>query len=402
MKTIRFHEVEREAWDCLAERSPLAWLTHRCSWIEIEERFFVSANLSFALEEGSELVGIQPLFLNEGSGMAFGERLLHSGIHRHTGLALRADIDSSLVKAARRAAMQEILGLAELYDVDRIQLNCHNLAPANRRGDREAIPFWVRDFGFQLGVGFGRSGLMPAPGFSTLNADQLVDLSPKLEELFANLDASCRTAIRKAETSKLRFEISNDPSNLNLYADLAESSAARTGEALPPMEYYRSIFNAFGAAGSAHVAFARKDDGLVAGLILLSEKGAVNFLAGVSLPDAMKLRPNDFLHWNAIVWAKRAGFAVYRFGPWFPEVPREWPISKVSFFKTKFGSRNLESPKRSERDWSSCIQRDTGWKGGWRFFSSPPPHVRLPEGNVDAGWRAGRALPPGCRSDRFR
>ncbi|MFX4605009.1 hypothetical protein ABTA73_19580, partial [Acinetobacter baumannii] len=94
--------------------------------VEIEERFFVSANLSFALEENSQLVGIQPLFISEGAGTALGERLLHSGIHRHTGLALDADIDAGVAKAARQAAMHEILAIADLYDVDRIQLNCHN------------------------------------------------------------------------------------------------------------------------------------------------------------------------------------------------------------------------------------------------------------------------------------
>ncbi|MDA9430536.1 GNAT family N-acetyltransferase [Bradyrhizobium sp. CCBAU 51627] len=341
MKVVRFRELDRGAWDQLALRSPEAWLTHRSSWIEIEEQFFASANLSFGLEESSQLVGIQPLFLNEGADMVFGERLLHSGIHRHTGLALDVDIDPGLARAARQAAMQEIFAAADLYGADRIQLNCHNLAPANRHSAREAVPFWVTEFGFQLGIAFGPSGMMPCPGLSTLNADQLIDLAPATEELFARLDGPCRTAIRKAEKSNLQFEISSDASNLERYMDIARASATRTGEVLPSVEYYRSIFTSFAAEGGVHVAFVRQDTRPIAGLLLLTDKKAVNFLAGVSLPEFMKFRPNNFMHWNAILWAKRMGYEVYRFGPWFPEVPREWPISKVSLFKTKFGSRSL-------------------------------------------------------------
>ncbi|MCC8980659.1 lipid II:glycine glycyltransferase FemX [Bradyrhizobium acaciae] len=341
MKVVRFRELDRCDWDRLALQSPEAWLTHRSAWIEIEERFFVSANLSFALEENSQLVGIQPLFINERAGMAFGERLLHSGIHRHTGLALDLDVGAGVAKAARQAAMQEILAIGDLYDVDRIQLNYHNLAPANRHSGREAVPFWVSEFGFQLGIAFGPSGMLPCPGSSTLNADQLVDLAPTVDELFARLDNSCRTAVRKAEKSNLQFEISSDASYLEAYMDIARASATRTGEALPPLEYYRDIFRSFAGDGGVHLAFVRHDANPIAGLILLADKKAVSFLAGVSLPDAMNLRPNNFLHWNAIRWAKHSGFEVYRFGPWFPEVPRDWPISKVSLFKTKFGSRSL-------------------------------------------------------------
>ncbi|WP_375788893.1 lipid II:glycine glycyltransferase FemX [Bradyrhizobium sp. Pha-3] len=341
MKVVRFREIDRSAWDRLALQSPQAWLTHRSSWIEIEQRFFVSANLSFALEENSQLVGIQPLFVSEGAGMALGERLLHSGFHRHTGLALDADIDAGVAKAARQAAMQEIFAVADLYDVDRIQLNCHNLAPANRHSSREAVPFWVSEFGFQLGIAFGPSGMLPCPGSSTLNADQLVDLAPTIEELFAGLDNTCRTAVRKAEKSNLQFEISGDASYLEAYMDIARASATRTGEVLPELEYYRSIFRSFAAEGGAHVALVRQDTNPIAGLILLADKKAANFLAGVSVPEAMKLRPNNFLHWSAIRWAKQAGFDIYRFGPSFPEVPKDWPIAMVSHFKTIFGSKSV-------------------------------------------------------------
>ncbi|MEQ6413416.1 hypothetical protein ODX41_21155, partial [Salmonella enterica subsp. enterica serovar Enteritidis] len=89
----------------------------------------------------------------------------------------------------------------------------------------EAVPFWVSDFGFQLGIAFGPSGMLPCPGSSTLNADQLVDLAPAVEQLFARLDNTCRTAVRKAEKSGLQFEISSDVSHLEAYINIARASA---------------------------------------------------------------------------------------------------------------------------------------------------------------------------------
>lgn len=339
MRVVGYADVDRELWDRIASTSPESWLTHRSQWIEIEQRFFVHSNLSFALVEGKETVGIQPLFLNDRTGMIFGERLIHCGIHRHTGLALAPDLAPSLAAAARQFAMMQIMSLAELYDADRIQLNCHNLSPFNRSDRREDIPFWVRDFGFQLGLFFGPHQMMPCPGLSTVNADQIVDLTRSEDELFANLQD--RNSVRRAMSEGLEFEITNDLSALEDYAAIATISAQRTGEELPSFDYYRAILKAFAADGHCYIAFARNREGRQAALILLIDRGAANYLAGVSLTDALKLRPNDFLHWNAMLWAKNEGITAYRFGPFFPEVPTDWPIARVSKFKTKFGARSI-------------------------------------------------------------
>ncbi|PAY04479.1 hypothetical protein CK489_35190 [Bradyrhizobium sp. UFLA03-84] len=337
MKIVGFHELGPDRWNPLAASSPEAWLTHDAAWVGIEERFFATTNLSFGLVENGDVVGIQPLYLNE-SGV-FGERLLHSGIHRHTGLAIPEGIDRNTMRAVRSAAMKQIFALGELYDVDRIQLNSHNLAPANRSASREEIPFWVRDFGFHLGIAFGPHGMTPFPGLSTVNADQLIDLDRSEDELFVNLDDGCRRAVRKAIKAGLEFELATDRSALDSYLEIARESAARTGEVLPPADYYQAVLESFFSQGRAHLLFARAQEIRLAGLFLLSDKGAVHFMAGVSRPDELNFRPNDFLHWSAMLWAKRAGFQTYRLGPWFPEVPRDWPISKVSYFKTKFGSK---------------------------------------------------------------
>ena len=111
----------------------------------------------------------------------------------------------------------------------------------------------------------------------------------------------------------------------------------RTGEAIPSVDYYRAIVDAFSRGGKATIGFAFSSGTAIAAIFAIADKGAASFLAGVSEPEALSLRCNDFAHWQFMLWAKHQGFEVYRLGPWFPEVPRSWPISRVSLFKTKFG-----------------------------------------------------------------
>ena len=339
MKDVPFDAIGASSWDALAEASPQAWLLHRSDWISIETEFFWAANLSFALVEGGRLVGIQPLYLSDARHGTGGEVLIHSGIHRHTGLALAPDLTPSIARAGRSLAMVRILELAAAAGADRILLNSHNLAPENRSLSRQEIPFWVLDYGFHLGLAFSQSGPTPCPGLSTCNADQIVDLSADESQLFAQLDSACRRAIRKAEAAGLSFSIGGDAWRVSAYMRMAEKSAERTGEVLPPAAYYRSIIERLGSTGRAVIAFSQAHHCPVAGLVLLIDKNCATFLAGVSEPDALELRPNDHVHWQAMLWAKHQGLTCYRLGPSFPEVPDEWPISRVSRFKTKFGAK---------------------------------------------------------------
>ena len=340
MRAVPFGEVLPAQWDEVCEHSGAAWLFHRAAWIAIEGRFFGHRDLSFALEDHTGLIGVHPLYVSE-VGIGWLERLVHSGIHRHTGLALRDGLPQSTVRAARSESMRRVRESAAAEKADRIQLNAQNLAPDNLSAAREEIPFWVREYGFELGLNFSPAGMLPAPGLSTCCADQIVHLDPDEDELFASLDEGCRRAIRKAQKAGVQFELVDENSGLPDYLRLARVAATRTGETLPPDVYYQAIVDELGPARRCRILFARHDSRRVAALLLLLDKCAASYLGGVSDPDYLPLRVNDFLHWSALLWAKGGGVRVYRFGPAFPELPDSWPIVRVSRFKTKFGARSV-------------------------------------------------------------
>lgn len=341
MKIIGFDHCDRDAWDALVQASPDAWLMHRADWIEIEARFFTSANLSFAIADRDRLVACLPLYVSDAASSTAGDILVHSGIHRHAGLALAPDIDGPTSRQIQTAALRHVEHLAALAEADRIHMSQSTLAPRFRAAQRAELPFWVTEFGYQLGVSFASFGMAAVPGLSTVAADQQVDLDAPDDVLFERLDPACRRAVRKAQRSALSFSCSYGEGELDQYYALARRSSERTGEALPPIDYYRDVLLRLGPQSRAGVALAHHQGQPVAGLLFLGDRGAASYLAGVSEPTALEVRPNDFIHWSFMLWAKKQGFDLYRLGPNFPEVPQDWSIARVSQFKTKFGGRSV-------------------------------------------------------------
>ena len=340
MKVVPAAEISAAQWDAACDGSRSAWLFHRHAWLQIEREFFGFRDHSFAVMDGGEIVAVQPLYTSE-LGIGWLEKLLHSGIHRHTGFAAVDAVGAAGVNEAWSLAMRTILGIAAAEDADRIQLNSQNLSPVNLTAERQEIPRWVEE-NFQLGMNFGPNGMLPVPGMATCCADQVVVLDADESELFAALAESCRRAIRKAERHEVSFA-GPGSDDVATYWRLAQLAAARTGERLPRREYFEALNQLLQPSGRAAFLFATHHDKPVAAVLLAIDKGAVSYLGGVSDPEYLPLRVNDFVHWSAMVWAKRAGHRYYRLGPIFPTVPEDWPIARVSRFKSKFGARSFST-----------------------------------------------------------
>ncbi len=337
MRVESYANVPSSLWDAACDASRESWLFHRHGWVAIESGAWTEVNASFAILDARGVLGLAPLYaLTSGS-----ERLVHSGLHRHAGLAVLDELTPGERRAARDVYMKQVFRVAEAFGAHRIQLNAHNLSPAMRALPREEIPFFVQDYGFHAGLAFGPTGIQAAPGMATCNADQIVDLALAEEQLFANLDEACRRAVRKAQKSGLNVHEGTQESDIRAYYALAELSARRTGESLPPYDYYARIWETFHARGHCRFLFAQAGEERLAALMLFADRGAMTFAAGVAAPEALPLRANDFVHWEAIRLAKREGFSHYRLGPIFPEVPPSWPIARVSRFKGKFGGRSV-------------------------------------------------------------
>ncbi|MDC1118112.1 GNAT family N-acetyltransferase [Alphaproteobacteria bacterium] len=341
MKIVSIDDIKPDLWNQACDLSDDAWMFHRREWVDIEEKFFVRENHSFVICRGDDVVGIFPMYLSDGATGAANEILLHSGIHHHTGLALIKPLDQNEVKSARSLAMRYVLKIADRLNVDRIQLNAHNLAPARHASGANTIPFWAREWKFHLGLGFGYGGMIPGPGLSTCCVDQIIDLLYDEEQLFSRIDESARRAIRKGQKSGLSWTAASAVKAVDSYYDVALKSATRTGEILPEKSYYDEV--AGNLSEFTKIIVVRTQEGEpTAAMLLAIYKGGATFLSGVSDPAHLDKRTNDFMHWSAIQYSKSCGANMYRLGPIFPQVPADWPIAKVSKFKGKFGAKSYE------------------------------------------------------------
>ncbi|MCI0642115.1 MAG: GNAT family N-acetyltransferase, partial [Gemmataceae bacterium] len=341
MKAAAFQTVASADWDEVADQSSAAWLFHRADWIALEAHFAARANCSFAIAaDGGRLIGIFPLYRRD-LDRGWNERVLDSGYHRHSGLALRDDVSSEVRRQANRLALAQVLAQAALFEVDRVLLNVQNLAPASCAGRNNEIPFWSREYGFELGMHMTPCGDLPVPGMSTVFADQIVALDRTQDELFQGLDAgSCRWAVRKAEKNGLTWEVANG-NPIPQYYHLAIASAQRTAEPLPPRAYYETIWNSLYPKGRAALLLAQHHGVLAAAVFLLIDKQAASYFAGIAHPDSLPVCANDFLQWHAMLWLKSQGVRHYRLGPIFPQLPEDWPVCRVSRFKGKFGGQSI-------------------------------------------------------------
>ena len=340
MRLVAFREIPAKTWDSVCDASGQAWLFHRSDWIEIEERYFVGKNLSVGFESKGQLVAVLPLYFSDASHGAAQENLLHSGIHRHAGLACVPDLPTESLAALRALMRNYLFDQGAALHCHRIQLCAQSLAPESLDGGHsQEVPFWVSSWGFFLGMAFGPAGMCPAPAMSTVACDQIVIVDGDDEDtLFSRLAEACRRNVRKALKSGVQVRRLYQPSAIDHYYEMAQVSAKRTGESLMSKAYYQDIWNRLQPNNRCWLLAAEYEGVPIAMLFVLIDKGGASYIGGVSTSKGLELRANDMVHWSLIRLLKEAGQRCYRLGPAFPGLPEDWPIVRVSRFKTKFGA----------------------------------------------------------------
>ncbi|MEQ8746008.1 GNAT family N-acetyltransferase [Pyruvatibacter sp.] len=338
MKVVRRDELAPGLWDELVMTSRQTWLFHVDGWVSHEAALTDARDFSFALTSGGRVVAVVPLFLSEVGLGAFTETLIHNSLHRQTGIALSPELDDEQKKLAWQDVMTEVLRLSELHGADRIHFGEQNLSDECLSAERREVPFYVTDYGFQLGLAYGPSGFQPFPGGATTVVDQIIDLRQSEERLMANLKSVCRRNVRSsAKAGVTCVDATQDINLVDRYYALAENSAKRTGEVLAARDHFSTLFERFGPRYLS-VLIARCGEADCAALILLHFKGKMYYFAGVSHSDYHKVFVNDAIQWAAILHGKKAGYSHYRLGPVFPTATRGWPIETVTRFKGKFGA----------------------------------------------------------------
>ncbi len=312
-RPLRVIEVNLAAdgrWDEYVERSPAAVVFHHSAWLRSLATESHQPILALASEtERGELRGILPLMRTRGlpfasSGGALGSRL--SSLPR-TPVAGPLSDDHQ--------ALADLVSAAEA-----------------RTGPRERLQL-------KTTVPIGEGLLAPAAAMPW-RPSYVVDLPTDPDRLrfgASRNHGAVMRSIRKAERLGVTVRISDEEGDLHrwyrLYLDLCRHRA----QPARPFRFFRSLWTLMRPLGLMRLLIAegpgpRGRREIIAGNILLRHGGTVSYAFNGRLESALSSRPNELLHWHAMLAAIEAGDRRYDLG----EVAED--NAGLARFKEKWGA----------------------------------------------------------------
>ena len=153
-------------------------------------------------------------------------------------------------------------------------------------------------------------GLMQVAPIQPDASTVLIDLSPDLETVMANLNQKGRHAIRRAERDGVtvkRVEATDE--NCRIFYDLLVQTAANQGfsGSIRDYEYYRQFWQRFATASMGQLFFAHYDGQVIAGAFALVFGTKSTYKDGASLRVDGAYGVTHLVQWQVITWAKEQG-----------------------------------------------------------------------------------------------
>ncbi len=138
----------------------------------------------------------------------------------------------------------------------------------------------------------------------------LIDLTPDLNALLANMKQKARYNLRLAERKGVTIRPAALADLPLLYRMYAETSA-RDGFVIREADYYLGLWTTMMQAGLGEPLLAEVDGQAVAGVVIFRFGGKAWYMHGMSLPAHREKMPNHLLQWEAMRRARAAGCHTY-------------------------------------------------------------------------------------------
>ena len=155
-------------------------------------------------------------------------------------------------------------------------------------------------------------------GFRVQNVDGpvVLDLAKPVDELFKQLNSKRRNNIRFAIKNGLEFAEASGEEFSTYYRDVysrwRDTPRKQIHEAEATFEGFERRFR---LNSNRKLFVARAGGKTVAGAFLrFYPGGLVEYAANSSLDEYLRLKPNEFIQWKAIEWARGQGFRAYSLG----------------------------------------------------------------------------------------
>ena len=211
---------------------------------------------------------------------------IHNGGHVQSGLSVRPQIAFSRDADRARAMTDLVAGLV-----------------AEARG-ATLIDFFV----------WSDMDALVGPRFRRRRCEGVVmlDLSRGPDVLFRKFSENKRTNIKKAIKYGVSVEPARTRDEIAAYYAICVDWSCRKGLPIATADEFQQTF---ALTGNRLLLLARYQGKIIAGLVIrYFAHGVMEYAANSSLESALRLRPNDLLHWRAIEWGWREGISKYSLG----------------------------------------------------------------------------------------
>ncbi len=189
-------------------------------------------------------------------------------------------------------------------------------------------------------------GLRKTSNYTQPQCTQILDLTKSLDEIRKNFSDSTRYNIGWVERKGVKVNISQNPSEIDIFVDLLKETAQRQHFRLhAKKDYYKKQFLVLREKGMAKLflAYEPEKDGqdVLAAAIVINFGDTVTYLHAASSNKNPKLRAPYLMQWKIIEDAKNSGFKHYDFwGVAKDDSPLD-PWAGVTEFKSSFGGEKV-------------------------------------------------------------
>jgi len=290
------NNCDEQTWDEMVTHFETGTIFHTFAWMKVVEKLRGAEKLPFGIFDGSNLVGVFPLFrLRRGpltilasplGGVGYGGPLLSKTY-------------------CRRAVLEQIDNLAKDLRADYIEFRSLELLDPTLLTDRQDIVQEPQTY--------------------------VLSLNKPTQELWASLKSECRTAIRKARKCNVEIVEATDKSFLDVYYEMVKDTYRKSNR-LPPFskQDYATVWDILKPRERIKVLLAKHQEQVIAGAIFLHFHDKVYYWDGVAFQTYYSLRPNNLIHWTLIEWGVRN--ALTQYDMLGANIPR------IASFKKSFGS----------------------------------------------------------------
>ncbi len=156
------------------------------------------------------------------------------------------------------------------------------------------------------------------------------------EIMFNTVEKRCRTAIRKAQKSKIEVEFAQDLSHLDELFEMHRIGMERKHGVYKPPRFFEILFDLFSGSQNKDfkILFAWKDNEIIGSLLLLYYKNIVDYFTPCFKLEYSSLQPIALLIYEAMKDSLKNGYTVWNFGG------TRKTLEGVYMFKRSWGAKN--------------------------------------------------------------